>query len=153
MKFVDFEDEDDIYGHSLEDDCISPSDTKWIYNRDKNRQTMSEFFSNHDDIEEEGDMEVDHHTPKQYHERRDSENFQLPDLNDEDKARLLSCMEEIRSVVGETVTDRQMVDAIMKHKYDCNMALDEFLNASTTPPVPRTIIIKESTPTPIEKGD
>ena len=41
----------------------------------------------------------------------------MPELNDEDRARLMSCMDEIRDIVGETCSDRQMVEAIMKHDY------------------------------------
>lgn len=71
----------------------------------------------------------------------------MPVLNDEDQARLLSCMEEIRGVVGESVTEKQMVETILRLNYDCAKALDEILNDATTKPP------KQTATEPIEKGD
>lgn len=65
----------------------------------------------------------------------------MPTLNENDKALLGSCMDEIRSVVGD-ISERQMVETIMKHKFDCAKALDDILNSSSssatisTPAVP-----------------
>ncbi|XP_053657789.1 protein HBS1 [Anopheles marshallii] len=135
--YDDYDDDDYPYGHSVEDECISPTDAQqWIYDRAKGQQSMSEFLANNRDIEEEDDDELAAENVREgtAHKRRDSECFQMPDLNDDDRARLLSCMDEIRDIVGETCSDRQMVEAIMKHDYDCSKALDEILNSNKTPP-------------------
>ena len=122
---------DDVYGHSVEDDCVSPTDaSQWIYDRARGQHSMNEFLSNHRDIEEadEDDLEDELH-PK--HERRDSESFKMPDLEDEDKAKLLSCMDEIRSVLDDTtVSDKQLVETIMKYEYDYSKALDHLLSST-----------------------
>ncbi|XP_055608516.1 protein HBS1 [Uranotaenia lowii] len=139
MNYDDeYDDDDDYqYGHSVEDDCISPTDaSQWLYDRAKGQQSMSAFLANNRDIEEENDdeLEAERTNSKSLNQRRDSECYQLPELNDEDRARLASCMDEIRNIVGEVVSDRQLVEAIMKHSYDFNLALDEVLNQSKTPP-------------------
>lgn len=76
----------------------------------------------------------------------------MPILNDEDQACLTSCMDEIRDVVGESVSERQLVDTIMKFKFDCAKSLDAILNHTTTPPSAKTS--SASAPKqPIETGD
>uniref|UniRef100_A0A182QBA3 Tr-type G domain-containing protein n=1 Tax=Anopheles farauti TaxID=69004 RepID=A0A182QBA3_9DIPT len=134
--YDDYDDDDYQYGHSVEDECISPTDAQqWIYDRAKSQQSMSEFRANNRDIEEEDDDELAAENDGATHKRRDSECFEMPDLNDDDRARLLSCMDEIRDIVGETYSDRQMVQAIMKHGFECSKALDEILNSNKTPPI------------------
>lgn len=56
----------------------------------------------------------------------------MPNLNETDQVLLESCMDEIRSVVGETVSEKHLVETIMKHKFDCSKALDEILNSTST---------------------
>ena len=57
----------------------------------------------------------------------------MPTLNDEDQARLLSCMEEIRNVVGESISERNIVETVLKNQYDCAKSLDELLNEASKP--------------------
>lgn len=54
----------------------------------------------------------------------------MPNLNENDQVLLESCMDEIRSVVGE-ISERQLVETIMKHKFDCSKALDDILNSTS----------------------
>ncbi|XP_052866001.1 protein HBS1 [Anopheles cruzii] len=150
--YDEYDDDDDYrYGQSVEDECISPTDAQqWIYDRAKGQQSMSEFLANNRDIEEEDELAEDKRDAGA-HKRRDSECYQLPELSDDERARLLSCMDEIRDIVGETVGDRQMVEAIMKHGYDCPKALDEILNSNKTPPSASGSGIKLQGE-PLEKG-
>uniref|UniRef100_A0A336MLD5 CSON003262 protein n=1 Tax=Culicoides sonorensis TaxID=179676 RepID=A0A336MLD5_CULSO len=132
LNYDDFDD-DYVYGHSVEDDCISPTDAQqWIYDRARGQNSMTSFLANHTDIVEEDEQQTtDEPSPK--HERRDSDTFTLPDLPDEEKAKLLSCMDEIRGIIGDTsVTDRLLVETIMKYNYDCSKALDHLLNNPTS---------------------
>lgn len=55
----------------------------------------------------------------------------MPNLNETDQVLLESCMDEIRNVVGDTVSEKQLVETIMKHNFDCAKALDVILNNST----------------------
>lgn len=121
---------------------------------------MNEFLANHTDIQEEdetAEAERDEDdAPRQ--ERRDSENYQLPtDLDDETKAKLLSCMDEIRGIIGDTtVTDKCLVETIMEFEYDCAKALDHLLNKpasiSPTASAPLSNTKRPSNDAPIEKG-
>lgn len=53
----------------------------------------------------------------------------MPTLTDEDRAKLQSCIEAIRDVIGEApVSEKQLVETILKHKFDCSKSLDEILN-------------------------
>lgn len=70
----------------------------------------------------------------------------MPTLNENDQALLGSCLDEIRSVVGE-ISERQMVEAIMKHKFDCAKALDDILNStSSSAAQPTTPAVKQNEP-------
>ncbi|XP_055638562.1 protein HBS1 [Toxorhynchites rutilus septentrionalis] len=154
LNYEEYDDDDDYhYGQSVEDECISPTDAQqWIYDRAKGEQSMSAFLANNRDIEEEDDdeLEADREEDKR-HARRDSECYQLPELNDVDRTRLVSCMDEIRNIVGESVTDRQLVEAIMKHNYDFNKALDEVLNSSKASATSVENVRKDNLE-PVEKG-
>lgn len=56
----------------------------------------------------------------------------MPILNESDQVLLESCMDEIRNVVGDTISEKHLVETIMKHKFDCAKALDVILNNTTT---------------------
>lgn len=56
----------------------------------------------------------------------------MPTLNEEEQVRLDSCMDEIRNVVGDTASERQLVETIMNCNYDCAQALDTILNLTTS---------------------
>ena len=61
--------------------------------------------------------------------RQDSSGPLVPDhLTDEQRVRLLSCLDAVRDVVGETVSDHAIVRAVLRHDYDCAKALDAILS-------------------------
>lgn len=57
----------------------------------------------------------------------------MPSLSENDRVLLESCMDEIRNVVGDSISEKQLVETIMKHDFDCAKALDVILNNSTEP--------------------
>lgn len=63
----------------------------------------------------------------------------MPNLNETDQVLLESCMDEIRNVVGDTVSEKQLVETIMMHKFDCAKALDVILNNSTETSAPAAV--------------
>lgn len=77
----------------------------------------------------------------------------MPLLNDEDQACLVSCMDEIRNVVGESVSERQLVETIMKYKFDCAKALDAILNNTATPPPTKSTEAVKQTKDSMDTGD
>uniref|UniRef100_A0A1A9W551 Tr-type G domain-containing protein n=1 Tax=Glossina brevipalpis TaxID=37001 RepID=A0A1A9W551_9MUSC len=169
VRTMDYNDEydgyDDVYGHSVDDDsCISPTDAQqWLYDRARGQQSMSSFIQNNNDIAEEEVGEVEEEEKPYEKLRRDSENFQMPVLNEIEQARLTSCMEEVRSVVGDAVSERRLVESCLKFSYDINKVLDEILNdecdrkakrVQTEDPTNITVAvnIKSSGPTKIVKS-
>lgn len=70
---------------------------------------------------------------------------------------MMSCMDEIRNIVGESLSDRQLVEAIMKHSYDFDAALDELLNSNKGGTPQQAEVVEKVPPKtpqePIEKGD
>uniref|UniRef100_A0A8C6N4H1 HBS1-like protein n=1 Tax=Mus spicilegus TaxID=10103 RepID=A0A8C6N4H1_MUSSI len=110
----DFED-DDLYGQSVEDDyCISPS-------------TAAQFiYSRRDNPEEEYG----------YEDLRESSNSLLNhQLSEIDQARLYSCLDHMREVLGDAVPDDILTEAILKHKFDVQKALSVVLEQDGVQPL------------------
>lgn len=127
-SYSDDYDFDDVYGHSVEEDsCLSPSDAaQWMYDRSRNQQAIANFLDNHDNIQEESEdlPEPSHPTL----ERRESIDLRGLNLNEDDEAKLMSCLDELRNVLGDTMPDNILVQSVLKHKFNYNKALDEILN-------------------------
>ncbi|KAL6063348.1 hypothetical protein STEG23_034465 [Scotinomys teguina] len=102
----DFED-DDVYGQSVEDDyCISPSTAaQFIYSRRDN--PVEEY--GYEDLKESSDSLLNH---------------QLSEL---DQARLYSCLDHMREVLGDAVPDDVLIEAILKNNFDVQKALSVVL--------------------------
>lgn len=69
----------------------------------------------------------------------------MPILNETDQALLGSCMDEIRSVVGD-ISERQLVETIMRHQYDCTKALDDILKTTLAAASTSTAAVDHSEP-------
>ncbi|KAH8274962.1 hypothetical protein KR018_003447 [Drosophila ironensis] len=136
VRTMDYNDEydgyDDVYGHSVEDEhCISPTDAQqWLYDRARGQQSISAFLSKNKDIQEEDDDGAEEEAAFEK-ARRDSESFQMPQLDDIEQAKLSSCVDEVRSVVGDAVSERRIVETSMKFDYNMQQILDEILNEET----------------------
>ena len=106
--------------------CIATMVTaeQFIYDRTRQSQ-MSAFFREEAGIAEENEEEGEDGggavtAPPQ-----------RPQLSEIDEARLQSCLDEIRNVVGDTAPERLLVDATLRAGFDINRALDIVLNATT----------------------
>jgi elongation factor 1 alpha-like protein len=97
-------------------------------------------MSKNADIEEE--MEEEEDPAFNSKKRRDSENFKMPDLSDLDKSRLLSCIEEIRNIIGEVHSDQKLTEVIIANNYDFNKALDTLLKSSDSQPFKQETVEK-----------
>ncbi|XP_004401244.1 PREDICTED: HBS1-like protein isoform X3 [Odobenus rosmarus divergens] len=103
----DFED-DDLYGQSVEDDyCISPSTAaQFIYSR-RDKPSLVEPLEEYD-----------------YEDLRESSNSLLNhQLSGIDQARLHSCLDHMREVLGDAVPDDTLIEAVLKNKFDVQKAL------------------------------
>ncbi|XP_008820311.1 HBS1-like protein isoform X3 [Nannospalax galili] len=101
----DFED-DDFYGQSVEDDyCISPSTAaQFIYSR---RDNATE--DDYEDLKESSNSPLNHQ------------------LSEIDQARLYSCLDHMREVLGDAMPDEILIEAILKNKFDVQKALSAVL--------------------------
>lgn len=128
---MNYEDEydgyDDVYGHSVEDDSygLSPSTAQmYLYDREKDR-SLSSYMAQEDDIPEEP---VDTDSSLQ-----ESSEFSRPILSDVDEARLNSCLEGIRSILGESVPEHVMIDAVLRNSFEHEKALNDLLTQQEAP--------------------
>ncbi|XP_051710269.2 HBS1-like protein isoform X2 [Oryctolagus cuniculus] len=113
----DFED-DDYYGQSVEDDyCISPSTAaQFIYSR-RDKPSVVE------PVEEYDSEELKQST-------NSLSNHQLSGI---DQARLYSCLDHMREVLGDAVPDEILIEAILKNKFDVQKALAVVLEQDNLP--------------------
>lgn len=76
----------------------------------------------------------------------------MPPLSDDDRIKLQSCIEAIRDVIGDApVSDRHLVDTVLKHNFDYAKSLDEILNDMSQKQEP-LLNVNEKKET-IEKGE
>lgn len=131
-SYSDDYDYDDVYGHSMEEDsCLSPSDSsQWMYDRSRNQQAISNFMEQHSNIEEEAEDEAD--PSHRSLDRRDSIDLRSLNLDEDDEAKLMSCLDELRNVLGDSIPDNILIQTVMKNKFDYSKALDELLNSSSS---------------------
>ncbi|XP_059475209.1 protein HBS1 isoform X2 [Neocloeon triangulifer] len=114
---------DDVYGHSVEDDySISPSVEQFMFDRSRQSE-MSAFIKDKDGIAEEDEDAEEGHEQSLSPQTR-------PRLNELDEARLQSCLDEIRNVIGESTPERLLIDTIVKNGFDLHRSLDAVLNST-----------------------
>lgn len=128
-SYSDDYDYDDVYGHSVEEDsCLSPSDaSQWMYDRSRNNQAISSFLETHDDIQEEVEDEQSTDSIRPGFERRESTDLRSLSLSEADEAKLLSCLDELRNILGDTVSENVLIQCVLSNKFDFQKALDELL--------------------------
>lgn len=131
-SYSDDYDYDDVYGHSVEEDSsLSPNDSsQWLFDRTRSSQAISHFLDSHDDIQEEAEEESSVSSlPAQT--RRESTDLRSLNLTEEDEAKLMSCLDELRNVLGDTVSENVLIKSVLIHKFDFNKALDDILNSKS----------------------
>lgn len=71
-------------------------------------------------------------------------------MSDIDKAKLLSCMEEVRNIIGDSSSDKRIAEAILINEYDMTKALDTILNSDNSSKAAQTT--KKPKVLEVEKG-
>lgn len=125
MNFEDeYFDEDEVYGHSYDDSyCVSPATAaQFTFNRERDVNLSSYMEEGIPEEEDESDPEPLSESGR--------DNLKL---NDVEQAKLNSCKEEIVNVIGDTIPEHIVSQAVVKHQYNIQAALNELLNQSEAP--------------------
>ncbi|XP_017342970.1 HBS1-like protein isoform X1 [Ictalurus punctatus] len=115
----DFED-DDIYGQSVDDDyCISPATAaQFIYSRQDSRQTRQVEPLEEEEHEEEEEMPTSPTVTQT--------------LDPLTQGQLYSCLDQMRTVLGDSVPEPTLREAALKYDCDPHRALDSILSAESS---------------------
>lgn len=159
---TDYDDDyEDVYGRSVDDDtCISPTDaSQFLYNRNRQQGNLGTFLVREqeepaDDGGESSRSEVKikmcgRQLILTTHLFLPYKTFKMPDIDEESKVRLLSCLDEVRNIVGDSATDQQIVNTVLRFNYDMTAALDHILNATAN----AAAVPKKTAPPVTEKGE
>ncbi|KAK0068676.1 HBS1-like protein isoform X1 [Biomphalaria pfeifferi] len=132
MNYEDeYGDEEDEYSHSVEDNyCISPSTAaQFTWTREKN-MNLAAYVGQEEVIneeEEETQEDVGHDS------FNDSSKSLHLGLSDFDKAKLNSCLDEARNILGDSVSESVMTSVIIQNGYNLETSINQLLSQQDLP--------------------
>lgn len=100
-----------------------------MYDRNNRQPAQISAFLTSDNIAEEDESESSINDGANETERRDSQSSIRPHLSDIDEARLRSCLDEVRNVIGDSFAEHILVDTILQSEFDVTRTLDELLKS------------------------
>ncbi|XP_078318849.1 uncharacterized protein LOC111120855 isoform X2 [Crassostrea virginica] len=125
MNYEDeYYDEDEVYGHSYDDSyCVSPATAaQFTFNRERDINLSSYMEEGIPEEEDESDPEGLSDSGR--------DNFKLDDV---EQAKLNSCKEEIVNVIGDTIPEHIVSQAVVRNHYNIQATLNELLNQNEAP--------------------
>lgn len=129
--------DDDVYGHSVDDGDygVSPGMEQYLYSRSRdNAHGFGLYLPGEDNIKEEEETFGDsaHESPNIDRSRHDSSSYQKPSLSSEDEVRLASVLDELRNILGEQFSERELIQTVLAHNYELDASINALLNKAST---------------------
>ncbi|CAH3021010.1 unnamed protein product [Porites evermanni] len=118
---------DDVYGHSVEDYDLAVSPTtaeQFMFRRSNSRDpNLSSYMADRfGRVDEEDEEESEEET------LASSQDYKRPQLDPTSEAKLSSCMDQLHSILGETLHEPTAVTAVLQSNFDLERALDQILS-------------------------
>lgn len=118
---------DDVYGHSVEDYDLAVSPTtaeQFMFRRSNSRDpNLSSYMADRfGRVDEEDEEESEEET------FASSQDYKRPQLDPTSEAKLSSCMDQLHSILGETLHEPTAVTAVLQSNFDLERALDQILS-------------------------
>ncbi|KAI1288406.1 HBS1-like protein [Halotydeus destructor] len=130
VKNLDYDEEyDDLYGasygQSVEDEySLSPGTVaEFTYGKGNRRRVDSTSLEKTDEVDEDDEDDIEF--------QRMAKESLTKGLSATDRALLMSCVEQMQSVVGEAISELRLIEAASQANYDPDKALDFVLNQET----------------------
>lgn len=102
---------------------------QFLFDRNK-QQNIASFITEPDIVEDNEDID-----------ESPSSNEEKYNLSELEKAKLVSCLETIRNVIGDMVSDSKLKEKIILSNFDANTALDTILKESSPQKVNGMLIV------------
>lgn len=102
---------------------------QFLFDRSK-QQNIASFITEPDIVEDNEDID-----------ESPSSNEEKYNLSELERRKLVSCLETIRNVIGDTVSDSKLKEQIILSNFDANTALDVILKESSPQKVNGMLII------------
>jgi len=102
---------------------------QFLFDRSK-QQNIASFITEPDIVEDNEDID-----------ESPSSNEEKYNLSELEKAKLVSCLETIRNVIGDMVSDSKLKEKIILSNFDANTALDTILKELSPQKVNGMLII------------
>ncbi|PFX23383.1 uncharacterized protein LOC111333036 [Stylophora pistillata] len=118
---------EDVYGHSVEDYdiAVSPNTAEeFLFRRSNSRDpNLSAYMADRVDCVEEEDEEESDEEPL-----ATSQDYRRPQLDPRSEEKLLSCLDQLQSILGEHLHEPTAVTAVIQNNFDIERALDQILS-------------------------
>ncbi|KAK4317282.1 hypothetical protein Pmani_011622 [Petrolisthes manimaculis] len=131
--------DDDVYGHSVDDNeyGVSPGMEQYLYSRSReNSHGFGLYLPTSEDIKEED--EVNGQLERQDSDdrsRHDSSSYEKPPLSSEEETLLCSVLDELRNILGDKYSEAELTRTAITHNFQLEASLNALLNMSSPTPV------------------